>query len=102
MDIAIISGGNPPSKELLEKYLDKVNYIIAADSGCECLYKYNITPNLIVGDFDSSNKDILEKMRKTVKEIIEFPPEKDYTDTEIAIIEGVQLPLIHISEPTRH
>ena len=90
MNIAIISGGKAPSKDLLEKYLDKVSYIIAADSGCECLYEYNIIPDLIVGDFDSSNKKILEEMKKKVKEIIEFPPEKDYTDTEIAIIEGIK------------
>lgn len=90
MDIAIVTGGEAPSKELLDKYLSKVNYIIAADSGCECLYKYNITPDLIVGDFDSSTKETLENISKQVKEVIKFPPEKDYTDTEIAIIEGVK------------
>ena len=90
MDIAIISGGTPPSKYLLEKYLGKIEYIIAADSGCECLYEYKITPNLIVGDFDSINESIFIEMKKSVKEIIEFPPEKDYTDTEIAVIEGIK------------
>jgi len=90
LEIAIISGGKAPSKNLLDRYLDKINYIIAADSGCECLYSYNIIPDLIVGDFDSINKEILDKARKQAKEIIEFPPEKDYTDTEIAIMEGIK------------
>ncbi|WP_160690298.1 thiamine diphosphokinase [Clostridium sp. C2-6-12] len=87
---AIISGGNPPSEKLLRDYLSRVNFVIAADKGCECLYNYNIIPDLLIGDFDSANKEILNKARLKIKEILEFPPEKDYTDTEIALMEAVK------------
>lgn len=90
MNIAIVSGGKAPSEELIRGYLEKVDYIIAADKGSECLYNYGIIPNLLVGDFDSANKDILNKIKEQVSEILEFPPEKDYTDTEIAIIEAIK------------
>ena len=90
MIVAIISGGTPPSENLLKNYLIEVDFIIAADKGCECLYKYNIIPDLLLGDFDSANKEILDNAKLQIKEILEFPPEKDYTDTEIAIIEAVK------------
>lgn len=87
---AIISGGAPPSEKLLRNYLEKVDFIIAADKGCECLYNYNIIPDLLLGDFDSANKEILYNVKLQIKEILEFPPEKDYTDTEIAILEAIK------------
>lgn len=90
MKVAIISGGEPPSENLLRKHLEGVDFIIAADKGSECLYKYNIIPDLLLGDFDSAKKEILDKMKLRAKEVLEFPPEKDYTDTEIAIMEAIK------------
>lgn len=90
MKVAIVSGGNPPSEKLLKNYLEKVDFVIAADRGSECLYRFNIVPDLMLGDFDSINKEILCDLKKEVKEILQFPPEKDYTDTEIAIMEAIK------------
>ena len=90
MKVAIVTGGKPPSENLLRKYLEKVDFIIAADKGSECLYNYNIIPDLLLGDFDSTKKEILDDLKSKVKEVIKFPPEKDYTDTEIAIIEAIK------------
>lgn len=90
MNVAIVTGGTPPSENLLRKYLKEVDFIIAADRGSECLYNYNIIPDLLLGDFDSARKEILDDLKPKVKEVIKFPPEKDYTDTEIAIIEAIK------------
>lgn len=68
MNVAIVSGGNPPSEKLLKKYISEVEFIIAADKGSECLYKYNIIPDLLLGDFDSAKKEILDNMKLKVKE----------------------------------
>ena len=51
---------------------------IAADSGYLSAKKLGITPDIIVGDFDSAPKPICNA------EIITLPPEKDFTDTMIA------------------
>ncbi|WP_297427341.1 thiamine diphosphokinase [Clostridium sp.] len=90
MNVAIISGGIPPSETLLRNYLKEVDFIIAADKGSECLYEYNIMPDLLLGDFDSVNSELLDIIKSQVKEVLQFPPEKDYTDTEIAIIEAIK------------
>lgn len=90
MNVAIVSGGTAPSESLLKNYLQKISFIIAADKGSECLYKYGIIPDLLLGDFDSIKKEILDRVKLQAKEVLEFPPEKDYTDTEIAIIEALK------------
>ena len=47
MKVIIISGGNPPSKELLTKEITEDTFLIGADSGANCLYDYNIEPDLL-------------------------------------------------------
>ncbi len=58
--------------------------IIAADAGYHHLKKIGIEADILLGDFDTIG---------TLPEhenIISFPPEKDYTDTELAIMEGIK------------
>lgn len=72
----------------LLRLVSEVDYIIGVDGGCGVTYENNITPNLIIGDFDSLNIDILEFYRNQEIEIITLEEEKDITDGEAGIIEG--------------
>ncbi|MDO5707715.1 MAG: thiamine diphosphokinase [Andreesenia angusta] len=80
----VVSGGNS-YKDIIEKYIEDY-YIVAVDSGMNILDEMKISPDLLVGDFDSIDKsigtDIIEN--KSI-EIVKRPVEKDETDTEIAI-----------------
>ena len=67
MKVMIVSGGNTPSEKLINQYAEKVDFIIAADKGGECLLKYNIIPDLLIGDFDSMSKESLNTLKKVVK-----------------------------------
>lgn len=51
MRAIIISGGKAPSKELLLSYIKEDDILIGIDKGCDVFYEYNITPNIILGDF---------------------------------------------------
>ncbi|MFR1828588.1 thiamine diphosphokinase [Clostridium butyricum] len=90
MKAIIVTGGNKPSKKLLNSYIKSGDLIIGADKGSEYLYDYEIMPNIILGDFDSISEEKLKKIEEKQVEIIKFPPEKDYTDTEIAIMEAIK------------
>lgn len=90
MKVIIVTGGNKPSKKLLNSYIKSGDLIIGADKGSEYLYDYEIMPNIILGDFDSISEEKLKKIEEKQVEIIKFPPEKDYTDTEIAIMEAMK------------
>ncbi|MBZ9687949.1 thiamine diphosphokinase [Clostridium estertheticum] len=84
MKVIIISGGNPPSLEFLLKEITEDTFLIGADSGANCLYDYNIEPDLLVGDFDSIDKVAFDYFKKGKCTIDIYPTEKDFTDTEIA------------------
>lgn len=85
--IVIVSGGKVEDDfalSVLESY--EKEYIIAVDKGMEFLYRHDIMPSYIVGDFDSVNKEIGDYYRnETQVPIREYVPAKDATDTEIAI-----------------
>lgn len=68
------------------------SYIIAADKGLLFLRDHHILPTHIVGDFDSSDVSFLEPYRNRPEVTIrEFKPEKDWTDTEIAVGQALEL-----------
>ncbi|QSX06854.1 thiamine diphosphokinase [Sedimentibacter sp. zth1] len=88
MKAIIIANGTYLKKELFNKIYDKKDFIICADGGLNYIDNLNIIPNLIVGDFDSVNKDILHKYNNV--ETVKYKPEKDYTDTELAIEKAIE------------
>lgn len=91
MKAVIISGGNSPSERLLNKELKNAQIIICADSGADCLYKYKILPSYLIGDFDSISDSALKYFKEKGSIIEEYPREKDFTDTELAIEKAIEL-----------
>lgn len=90
MKTLIISGGSI-TKGLLAKTLINENFdnIIAADKGLEILDICKITPNYIIGDFDSVNTKLINKYSNS--KIIKLNPEKDFTDTHMAIKLAIEI-----------
>ncbi|POR02827.1 hypothetical protein AU468_06120 [Alkalispirochaeta sphaeroplastigenens] len=58
--------------------------IVAADSGIGHLARYGLRPEVILGDFDSLDRELLESVFPDVPRQ-SFPRAKDYTDTELAL-----------------
>lgn len=85
MKIVILSGGVPPSYELLKKEISDSKFVICADSGANCLYDYNIMPNYLIGDFDSISREAMDFFLQKNITIERYPREKDSTDTQIAL-----------------
>lgn len=90
MQALIISGGNL-DEDFARSYIEGCSFgcTIAADSGMKFFYKQKVVPDYIVGDFDSVDPGILQYFMDLDKEqrpeILQFQPEKDETDTELAI-----------------
>lgn len=86
------------SKEFIRKTIEEYrpDVVVAADRGMMVLYEISILPDYLVGDFDSGESKVLEEFRsKFSKEgrpiIRSFNPEKDETDTELAISMSIGL-----------
>ncbi len=65
--------------------------LYAADSGMDFLYRHHLTPDIIVGDFDSAGREALSFFRSQEQiEFCELNPEKDETDTEYAVRDAME------------
>lgn len=60
-------------------------FVIAADGGYDRCREYGITPDLLIGDFDSA-----ESGHVFDGETVRLPTEKDVTDTDAAVSEGLK------------
>lgn len=85
MKCIVICNGNSISEELLEEYRDKNTFLICADGGADKLRELKTVPDILIGDFDSISEETMNLYRKNGVEILNFPPEKDYTDSELAV-----------------
>ena len=91
--VIIISGGSIQdefAKEWIAEY--QPDFIMVADSGMEFMRRVGLTPDMIIGDFDSVAADTLDFF-KSKEGIIwkQLNPIKDGTDTEFAIRQAMEL-----------
>lgn len=86
MNRYIVVTGGTVSKNLLETVFSKYEYtkVIACDKGLEACHDCHVKPDLVIGDFDSANAEIVKLYRGTT-EWMELDTHKDYTDTHVAV-----------------
>lgn len=76
---------NPP--QFLRDLSKKADFIIGVDAGTEALLEAGIRVDLAIGDFDSlKDKNILKGLK-----YLEYPKDKDYSDTDLAVIKALSL-----------
>lgn len=64
--------------------------LIAADGGARHLLARELLPHVAVGDFDSLEPELLERLRTQGVELHEYPVHKSETDLELALLLAVQ------------
>ena len=93
MKILLVSGGGI-EEDFVESFCQKERFdrIIAVDRGLETVDRLKLSPLTdVVGDFDTVRTDVLGKYQEIAQEhpdrltIHTFCPEKDYTDTDLAL-----------------
>lgn len=98
----IISAGDVNTTYLLNKK-SEYHFFIAADAGYEKAKNTGIIPELAVGDFDSISQPLSQytssasssNSMSDYPKFIQFPIEKDFSDTHLAIEEGIKLGYTH-------
>lgn len=90
MKTLIITGGRF-DKEFVVSFLEnkKYDYVIAVDGGLAYAEILGIIPDMIVGDFDTMGSEKPKKYENLGCAVRKYNPEKDDTDTEIAIRQAV-------------
>lgn len=90
--ILIIAGGELDisfAKEYLESHA--FDRVVCADAGLEGARKLQLPVDCVMGDYDSVSREVLEAYRspnhcgRKAVEFIQYPPEKDATDLDLAL-----------------
>lgn len=97
----IFIGGDAPHAHAIDFALTDIDadaLVIAADSGWEYALATKRMPSVLIGDMDSINPEHLKEALNRGVEIIEYSPDKDHTDTELALrlAESLHYENIHV------
>lgn len=90
MRVNVLVGGPlemVPTELILQRKDEKW---IGVDRGALRLLRWGIKPVLAIGDFDSVTGDELQGLEGKITRIKTYPPEKDYTDTQLGVKFAIQ------------
>ncbi len=85
MKCIIIASGTVEYTRKISKTIKSAQLIVCADGGARHLKALDISPHVLIGDFDSIQKDDLLFYQKKNVEIISFSPKKNQTDSELCV-----------------
>jgi thiamine pyrophosphokinase len=88
--IIIFANGNLPDLHTARQLLHADDFIICADGGTRHALALGITPNLVIGDMDSIQKEQWHELEKIGVTIELFPRDKNETDLELAINRAIE------------
>lgn len=80
----VVIGGDGPDPAALAQ-LGPVDLVIGADSGFDHAVALGLEPHVVIGDMDSIDPAALGRARRDGVAVIERSPDKDETDTELAL-----------------
>jgi thiamine pyrophosphokinase len=79
------SGNYGEDLDYYRNFIDSDSILISLNGGSNFLKKLSIYPDILIGDFDSANKNNFNNIKDNNKTIIlKYPKDKDYSDFELA------------------
>ena len=83
--LLMIGGGKAPKPEWLSMTRFLCDGLWCIDHGADAAMDAGLVPELLIGDGDSSSDTAWKWAEDNRAEILRFNPEKDYTDTQLAL-----------------
>ena len=86
----IVANGDPPTTREVSRWWQPGDRIIAADGGARHALALGLTPHVVVGDMDSLDAEMRERLARQGSRLVLYPAEKDETDLELALLLAVK------------
>jgi thiamine pyrophosphokinase len=81
----IFANGNFNTSTSILSSFREDDLLIAADGGAKHYLAAGLWPNVVIGDMDSLSPAMIQDLKDHGSQFIEYPPDKDQTDLELAI-----------------
>lgn len=82
---AILVNGDLADLSRVRAHIDKNTLLIGCDGGAAHILALGLTPHVVIGDFDSISSKVLRVLKQKNVELIRYPRDKLYTDTELGV-----------------
>lgn len=86
MAVLIFANGVIEDVGWIRPYFAEKTAVVAANGGSRHLHALGEAPDVLIGDMDSLNRDLVRWLEKTNCRVIASPAEKDETDLELALL----------------
>lgn len=86
MRAVIFANGILTDPQQAREFLRSDDLIIAVDGGTRHAWEVGADPDLVMGDLDSLTEEEQERLASSGAEVSSFPPRKDATDLELALL----------------
>ena len=83
MKVVVVASGDLEASDA--GWLDNAELVIAADAGAELLHRLGRRPDLLVGDLDSVDASLVERLETAGTRVERHPVDKEASDTELAV-----------------
>jgi thiamine pyrophosphokinase len=88
--VVVFAGGDPVDDDLRRHFSPRAR-VIAADSGLHHAQALGVDVDIVVGDLDSVDPDRLARAVAAGATVERHPPDKDFTDLELALLVALRL-----------
>lgn len=85
MKAVVVSHGEVKDMDFASKIMRDCSMLVCADGGGAYAVRCGIMPDVLIGDLDSIDTESLSIIKNSNCRIIKYPPEKDFTDTQLSI-----------------
>ena len=89
-ELLFAGGGKFPSVDWFRKVAGG-RKIICIDKGIEICRAGGVTPDFLIGDFDSAESSAVDWARKKNMPVEKYPADKDFTDTQLALRRAAEI-----------
>lgn len=89
-EILFVSGGRAPNRDWFKK-IAIGRKIFCIDKGIELCRECEVIPDYLIGDFDSADKNSVDWAQKNKIPVEEYPADKDFTDTQLALSRAAEI-----------
>ena len=89
--VVIIANGTLNDLNFYRERIREDDFLICADGGANHALAMGLIPHLVVGDLDSIDNEVRQKVSKFPTEFLQYPTEKEKSDLELALDKAIEL-----------